>query len=46
MQNRTYFIKQKIRETSAHLGGEMSGHIFFNDRWPVLMMGYMQEQEC
>lgn len=28
------FIKQKIRETSAHLGGEMSGHIFFNDRWP------------
>ena len=28
------FIKQKIRETSALLGGEMSGHIFFNDRWP------------
>ena len=28
------FIKQKIRETSAFLGGEMSGHIFFNDRWP------------
>ena len=28
------FIKQKIRETSAYLGGEMSGYIFFNDRWP------------
>jgi phosphomannomutase/phosphoglucomutase len=28
------FIKQRIRETSALLGGEMSGHIFFNDRWP------------
>ena len=28
------FIKQKIRETGALLGGEMSGHIFFNDRWP------------
>ena len=28
------FIKQKIRETNAPLGGEMSGHIFFNDRWP------------
>ena len=27
------FIKQKIRETGAQLGGEMSGHIFFNDRW-------------
>ena len=27
------FIKQKIRETNAELGGEMSGHIFFNDRW-------------
>ena len=27
-------IKQKIRETDALLGGEMSGHIFFNDRWP------------
>ena len=28
------FIKQKIREEEAFLGGEMSGHIFFNDRWP------------
>ena len=28
------FIKKKIRETDAQLGGEMSGHIFFNDRWP------------
>jgi len=28
------FIKNKIREVSAALGGEMSGHIFFNDRWP------------
>ncbi len=23
-----------IRENNAILGGEMSGHIFFNDRWP------------
>jgi len=28
------FIKNKIREVDAALGGEMSGHIFFNDRWP------------
>ena len=28
------FIKQEIRKNKAHLGGEMSGHIFFNDRWP------------
>ena len=27
------FIKQKIREEEAFLGGEMSGHIFFNDSW-------------
>ncbi len=26
-------IKAKLRETSAPLAGEMSGHIFFNDRW-------------
>ena len=28
------FIKSMIRENGAILGGEMSGHIFFNDRWP------------
>ncbi len=27
------FIKSKIKETGAMLAGEMSGHIFFNDRW-------------
>ena len=27
------FIKQKIREEEAFLRGEMSGHIFFNDKW-------------
>ncbi len=26
-------IKAKIRETGAQLAGEMSGHIFFKDRW-------------
>lgn len=26
-------IKQKMRETNAALGGEMSGHIFYQDRW-------------
>ena len=26
-------IKEKLRETKAPLAGEMSGHIFFNDRW-------------
>ncbi len=26
-------IKEKLRETSAPLAGEMSGHLFFNDRW-------------
>lgn len=27
------FIKAKLKETNAALAGEMSGHIFFNDRW-------------
>ena len=27
------FIKAKLKDTGALLGGEMSGHIFFNDRW-------------
>ncbi|MGR9012278.1 MAG: phosphomannomutase/phosphoglucomutase [Gammaproteobacteria bacterium] len=26
-------IKAKLKETGAKLAGEMSGHIFFNDRW-------------
>nr|VFK53913.1 MAG: phosphomannomutase / phosphoglucomutase [Candidatus Kentron sp. TUN]VFK55026.1 MAG: phosphomannomutase / phosphoglucomutase [Candidatus Kentron sp. TUN]VFK55803.1 MAG: phosphomannomutase / phosphoglucomutase [Candidatus Kentron sp. TUN] len=27
------FIKRKMRETGALLAGEMSGHIFFKERW-------------
>jgi len=27
------FIKSKMKETGALLGGEMSGHIFFKERW-------------
>lgn len=27
------FIKAKLKETGAALAGEMSGHLFFNDRW-------------
>ena len=27
------FIKKKMAEISSPLGGEMSGHIFFNDKW-------------
>jgi len=27
------FVKAKIKEENAALGGEMSGHMFFNDRW-------------
>lgn len=27
------FIKTRIKETGALLGGEMSGHIFFKERW-------------
>jgi phosphomannomutase/phosphoglucomutase len=26
-------IKAKLRETGAPFAGEMSGHLFFNDRW-------------
>ena len=26
-------IRQKMQETGAKLAGELSGHIFFNDRW-------------
>ena len=28
------FVKSAVKETGAPLAGEMSGHIFFNDRWP------------
>lgn len=28
------FIKAKIKEVNADFAAEMSGHIFFNDRWP------------
>lgn len=27
------FVKARIKETGALLGGEMSGHIFFKERW-------------
>jgi phosphomannomutase/phosphoglucomutase len=27
------FIKAKMKETGALLGGEMSGHVFFKERW-------------
>ena len=27
-------IKAKLKETNAPFAGEMSGHMFFNDRWP------------
>ena len=27
------FIKKKMKETGAALAGEMSGHIFFGERW-------------
>lgn len=27
------FIKEKLRESKAPLAGEMSGHVFFKDRW-------------
>jgi phosphomannomutase/phosphoglucomutase len=27
------FIKQKLKETGAALAGEMSGHLFFRERW-------------
>ena len=27
------FIKKRMKETGAQLGGEMSGHIFFQERW-------------
>lgn len=27
------FLKAKLKETGAQLAGELSGHIFFNERW-------------
>ena len=29
-----FHIKNALKKTNAPLAGEMSGHIFFNDRWP------------
>lgn len=28
------YMKAKVKQTSAIFAGEMSGHLFFNDRWP------------
>jgi phosphomannomutase/phosphoglucomutase len=28
-----FHIKRAIKENDSLLGGEMSGHIFFNDKW-------------
>ena len=28
-----FHIKKAIKKNNALLGGEMSGHIFFNDKW-------------
>ena len=28
------YMKAKVKQTSAAFAGEMSGHLFFNDRWP------------
>ncbi|GIT33439.1 MAG: hypothetical protein Ct9H300mP3_09700 [Gammaproteobacteria bacterium] len=39
------YIKECMQQEKALLGGEMSGHIFFNDRWPGFDDGYMQEQD-
>jgi phosphomannomutase/phosphoglucomutase len=27
------FMREKVRETGALLGGEFSGHIYFGERW-------------
>ena len=39
-------VKAKLRETGAPLGGEMSGHVFFKDRWYGLMMACMLARGC
>jgi len=28
------YMKAKVKQTAAAFAGEMSGHLFFNDRWP------------
>ncbi|GIS76450.1 MAG: hypothetical protein CM1200mP12_21690 [Gammaproteobacteria bacterium] len=33
------YFKRAYAQENALLGGEMSGHFFFNDRWPALMRG-------
>lgn len=48
-------IKSKLAETKAALAGEMSGHIFFNDRWygfddalyaAARLLQILAKQEC
>ena len=29
-----YYTKAKVREDDLPFGGELSGHVYFNDRWP------------
>ena len=33
VENRPFVIKAKMKETGALLAGEMSGHMFFKERW-------------
>lgn len=33
------YIKAKIKEENIPFGGELSGHIYFNDRWPCFDSG-------
>ena len=39
-------IRAKMLECDAIFGGEMSGHLYFKDRWPDLMMGFTQVRDC
>ena len=38
-------VKAKMKETGALLGGEMSGHIFFKERWLGLTMDSIRQHD-
>ena len=41
-----FHIKKAIKKNNALLGGEMSGHIFFNDKWYGFDDGFKKDLNC
>ena len=41
-----FHIKKTIKDNNALLGGEMSGHIFFNDKWDISDLDRLEPRQA